>query len=230
MSHDIELFKDLWLACCAQAWRLRRNNGKDYFYHEAEKQFVGTLPPQQKDVLEQALPRNNERKEGNFPQTLYLQPLEKENALPVVRCRWNFLEESEPTLALRIVLLKWHTSEKRWSGIGFRIDSPDPPKEGAKEEYRNNKTQHSYWHIQWITEIELSQQSISKICGRKGLPPWLPDSRPAIPIPAEDPTDAAIIAIASLYGLEHLQQMMNSLKVGQRKVLENRLRRMRLRP
>jgi hypothetical protein len=73
-------------------------------------------------------------------------------------------------------------STKPCHGIGIRFDSSEGPGD------------HSYYHAQFFSTFDRDGQRLDD------CPEWLPDSHPAIPIPAENAVDTICCALKSLYG------------------------------
>lgn len=75
-------------------------------------------------------------------------------------------------------------ADKKHHGIGMRFESPEGP--GV----------HNYYHAQFFTQFRDGKKLDNS-------PDWLPDSHPAVPIPAENAVDIIFCAVKSLYGITH---------------------------
>lgn len=206
----IGLFRELWLSICENVWSNQRDLG--HFYHQDEE-VLWRLQPAKLEEVESSLPGEEKPLQGELPSCVFLEPLKGENAIPIVRCQWDF---EKPGLNLRVILLKkiWG-GRKTWESMGFRIDSPEEP-----------SAKHPYWHLQWIKELDETADSIRKITKQDY---WVPGGKPAIPIPAKDPTDAWILALVSLYGVSYLQKLYRS-RGPEQKLLGSKLRGMGVLP
>lgn len=76
--------------------------------------------------------------------------------------------------------------EKLHHGIGVRFEGKESPLGGGD---------HDYAHAQWFCAFDQKMPI-------EGCPDWLPDSYPAIPIPAVHAVDILCCALKSLYGAQ----------------------------
>ena len=56
---------------------------------------------------------------------------------------------------------------------------------------------HGYWHMQFAREVKLRGKPNLPL---KGVPKWLPDSWPALPIPGEDWLDVFLVMLTAVHG------------------------------
>jgi len=158
-------------------------------------------------LLEKCLPPND-RRSGRLRDRnmfLYLQLVEKENALPILDFGWD-LDKPHCDFRFRFFLLHFEKGENTPRAVGFRLEPP----EGSATTPRQPGT-HDYWHAQMISELDEGDKLLEKIIGR--LPEWVPTKQPAFPLPAKKPGDLLAILLLSLYGARQLADLSRELDV-----------------
>jgi len=69
--------------------------------------------------------------------------------------------------------------------LAFRFEREDPG------------SLHGYWHMQFAREVKLSGEPNLPL---NGVPNWLPDSWPALPIPGKDWLDVFLVMLTAVHG------------------------------
>lgn len=116
----------------------------------------------------------------------YVLPATRNDDLPVLVGCWNFDELDDPEVRLRVALFRLAPAGHEHSVIasGVRYESPEP-----------SQPEHGYWHSQPIRVLRAAS-------GRTlpGLPGWLPDDEPTIPINARSADDLIACLLVAVYG------------------------------
>ncbi|MFZ5921568.1 MAG: hypothetical protein ACOYY3_11005 [Chloroflexota bacterium] len=123
-------------------------------------------------------------------------PNDEREFVPVISLEYNPAQEC---LRLRVGMYRLDSSGKP-CGLGFRLESPASHCTGNR-----NESVHDFYHVQLITKIEENSPPL-------GLPDWLPCRQPAICIRANNPVDAVLNLILSLYGLNFYKYFLKSIK------------------
>lgn len=211
-----------------QAQELLEENG--HIYHSDEQVIFSSFPAITARGLERALPKTQEERgeTGDLKEFIYLKPV-KEGALPLLRCYWRF-DNARPECKFRVVLFKrlkgGASRNGNWAAWGFRIESPEAPgKEapGGHENQVSRESRHGFWHIQMMSEFDKEEARVERVVESRA--PWIPESDPAFPIAARDPTDALLILLVSLYGPTQVRDACRAIGWNP-KALTNRLKEM----
>lgn len=85
-------------------------------------------------------------------------------------------------------------------GFAFRLESPTSIcREG------NGISIHDFYHIQFMKNLENYAPALH-------APDWLPEYQPAICVRANNPVEAILSLVLSLYGLEYFKQFLKQVK------------------
>lgn len=139
--------------------------------HKAKSQFT--------PVALESLAYNDPK----FPKGTYLHlPPDEKGGLPVLKASFD-TQNGHTVFRIKAAILVEHGGdEKEHSAIGVRFEGPEGP------------GKHNYFHAQWFSSFEKGSARLP------GCPVWLPDSHPAIPIPAKSAVDILCCALKSFYG------------------------------
>jgi hypothetical protein len=85
-------------------------------------------------------------------------------------------------------------------GFAFRLESPTSICQGT-----NHKSIHDFYHIQFIKALESYAPKLY-------LPDWLPEYQPAICVRANNPVEAILSLVLSLYGMDYFEQFLGLVK------------------
>lgn len=128
---------------------------------------------------------------------LFLPPFEKDERefVPVMSLEYT---PGKEWMALRVGMFRLNENS-RPCGFGFRLEAPTSCcAENGQESI------HDYYHVQMITDIGYGPS----FC----LPEWWPCRQPAICIRANNPVDAMLNLILSLYGWDFYKDFLKSVK------------------
>src|SRR3989339_442446 len=133
-------------------------------------------------------------KGGHWMQPIVRASFDPNGGLPVFRLQVGLLVEAEGET-------KEGETKRLHPGVGVRFDS---------KESQHGAGDHDYAHAQWFCAFDRDMPI-------GGCPDWLPDSYPAIPIPAEHAVDILCCALKSLYGAKSdlLQRLAEQVAVKQ---------------
>jgi hypothetical protein len=119
---------------------------------------------------------------------LFLEPIDEgASIVPVLSFGYSF-QRSKAELRLRLALFVPHDNDL--AAIGFRFEPPEGP--GT----------HNYYHAQMFREFHGGGAGPCL----PSCPPWLPTSRPAFHLKADDPVTLLISMVISLYGIDRVQE------------------------
>ncbi len=150
-----------------------------------------------KSKLENLLAKEQLIKFSDEQLFFFLPPFPKEarEFVPVISIEY---QPARDCLNLRVGMYRLDEQAKP-CGYGFRLESPTTKCTG-----KDPVSVHDYYHVQMIADIG---------CGPSfGLPDWLPLVQPAICIRADNPVDAILNLILSLYGLDFFKEFLKPLK------------------
>lgn len=164
------------------------SHGQNEKAKRLRREIAARFTPIQFELLERA----SETDQSAFPSAMYLHlPPDEKGGQPVLRVSFD-TKNGHTVLRIRAAILVEHEEENECGemklvhrGIGIRFEGP----EGAK-----GTSTHDYAHAQWFSSFERNTEALP------GCPPWLPESHPAIPIPAENAVDILCCALKSFYG------------------------------
>lgn len=172
-----------WLQDRYWSW-LRNPSGPASKFHGQVNEMYPAFPDTRlKDLL-------SDRLEFDSKNTcLYLEPInEGLGIVPVLSFSYKFKEKNKFDLRLQLALFVLH--EGNLAAIGCRFD----PSEGPGT--------HDYYHAQMFREFHGGRA----LPCLPSCPPWLPISRPAFHLKADDPVTLLISMVISLYGIDRVQQ------------------------
>jgi len=136
---------------------------------------------------------------------LFLPPFPKDAGefVPVLSLKYRPGNKPEKE-CINFRLVMYHLDEKGTScGFGFRLESPTS---NCKE--NQTESVHDFYHIQLITEMGIGGNYGPPL----GLPDWLPSTQPAICIRANNPVDAILNLVLSLYGMDYYKGFLKHVK------------------
>ncbi len=161
--------------------------------NEAERLFT---PVTRAEELASLLPSESKPVLGHPPRVhLYLPTMWKSGVqVPVLTWKFDFSEETLK-LSLYLALLQRPVvpGEARFGplqAMGLRFESP----EGTDDE----PSAHGYWHTQITRGFTRDRPLMDG--GRHLCPEGLPESNPALPVPAATPAELFLCMLISLYG------------------------------
>ena len=145
------------------------------------------------DEIESLVTANPEAGElhawGGF---IYLRPCQTRAwAVPILTVTYRF---AEPTsLGLRLGLFLVNAADNSIASVGYRFESPDKPGE------------HGFFHLQHIIEMGNGTFALP-------TPPWMPQSKLAVPLDVETDVGLLLCMLVSIYGprSETIQQIASA--------------------
>lgn len=168
----------VWLHDRHSMWQRQRGwRGPASDLHEKVHRF---LTPFSEAELEGLLSKKLEFDSLSVKTYLFLQPIDEGAVIvPVLSFRYNF-QPSHAELRLQLALFVPH--DNGLAAIGCRFETPEGP--GT----------HDYYHAQMFRAFQGGVEL-------PGCPPWLPTSRPAFQLKADDPVTLLVCMAISVYGL-----------------------------
>lgn len=115
----------------------------------------------------------------------------------------------EGILSLRVLLatlLDQENERDKLASIGMRFEMPQAPEQSKQKE--SEAGAHDYFHMQLSTSASASETK-----PYPGIPPWFPESEPAIPVVR--PTNGVeylLTVLLSLYGMKKLASELRKQK------------------
>jgi hypothetical protein len=193
MQHTLVRQILLWLQNRCGAWE-RNPRGPASTFHDL---VHASYPGFSETELEGLLLNRSEFDSSEQNRYLFLEPIgEGPGIVPLLSFRYNF-QGHNAELRLQLALFVLH--DNSLAAVGCRFE----PSEGPGV--------HDYWHAQIFREFHGRGPRLPR------CPLWLPTSRPAFQLKADDPVTLLISMVISLYGFgstHELQQapFANALK------------------
>jgi hypothetical protein len=190
----------LWLQNRYGAWERNPRGPASRFHDRVHEAYPGFSVTQ----LECLLSNELEFDSSGQNRYLFLEPIDEGSGIvPVLAFRYNFRAHNAE---LRLQLALFVPHENDLAAIGCRFETSEGP--GT----------HDFHHAQLFRGFYGAGGQCLPLC-----PPWLPTSRPAFQLKADDPVTLLVCMVISLYGLGsagELQQasFANELKPSMQKL------------
>lgn len=121
---------------------------------------------------------------------MFLPPFQKEER-SFVPATSLYYDAERACLQIRVVMVE-QAENGIPHGLGFRIESPTST---CNRDNQGRTSIHDFYHIQLIANMGYGPNL--------GLPDWLPCRQPSFSIRANNPVDAILNLVLSLYGLDY---------------------------
>lgn len=157
------------------------------------ERIVGALQPLREQDLSTLLREvNTDEIEINLSEPesrvfLYLPPLEQNAEFVPVLSMQCHLGQKSSSIRIQVMLISY-TEDRRFVGVGFRLESPhlrDDSRDGTEG-------RHEFYHAQLKRSFDWGPPIDS--------PTWLPETQPSFPIAAQCPITLLICLFLTLYG------------------------------
>lgn len=186
MSIQHTLVRDIlcWLQDRHGSW-LRNPRGRALTVHQQVYQTYAAFPEKQLGKLLSAELEFDSASQNRY---LFLEPIDKGTIVPMLSFAYNF-QRTNAELRLQVALFV--PNGRTVAAIGCRFE----PSEG--------RGIHDYFHAQMFRQFKGRAAGPCLPC----CPPWLPISRPAFPLKADDAVTLLISMLISLYGIDFAQDL-----------------------
>ncbi|MEP0806540.1 MAG: hypothetical protein HRF47_13720 [Chloroflexota bacterium] len=130
-------------------------------------------------------------------------PSQQREFVPVMTLSYKPSDEpSNECIKIRVGMYRLENGEP--CGFAFRLESPTSIcKEENRE--RNGIGIHDFYHVQFMKNFENYAPVLHS-------PDWLPEYQPAICVRANNPVEAILGLVLSLYGLDYFKQFLKQVK------------------
>jgi hypothetical protein len=190
----------VWLHDLNAQWQRDQRGPASKFYPQVHVNHPRFSQPQLEALSKQAVFNSSDQN-----QYLFLEPInDGEGIVPVLSFRYDFRGGSAE-LWLQLALFTFH--DGNLAAIGCRFEPPE------------GRGPHDYFHAQMLRSF----RGRAGLSGLPGCPPWLPTSRPAFHLKADDAVTLLISMVISLYGLGRARDLQETSFANELKPYMNRL-------